>query len=79
MSPDFVPIAFRVAVLEITKGPLVPFEHVPAGEDVGVDPLVVPQIVAPEVTVEHVTVWAEVYVPAEGEQVGVATVGRVIV
>ena len=78
VSPDLVPIAFNVAVLDITNGPLVPFEHVPAGEDVGVEPSIVPQIVAPEVTVEQVTVCVEVKVPALGEHVGVATIGLIV-
>lgn len=64
--------AWSVAVAETVTGPL------QVGEDaVAVVPSVVQWMVAPAVVEEIVTFWAVVYVPAAGENVGVAARGEV--
>jgi hypothetical protein len=67
-------MTFRVEVAEIANGPPVPVKHAPAGDEVGLVPLVVPQRVAPDVAVLQVTDMAAGKVAgAVGLQVGVAT------
>ena len=67
--PDLYAMAFTVVVLLTVKAPVYTVDEV-----VGVDPLVVYRMVAPDVAHEMETVNCETYDPAAGLMIGVETV-----
>jgi len=68
------PARYATARIVIDPGTAIgPAYTVPA-VPLGVEPSVVYRIVAPDVVVEIVTLWADVYVPEDGLKIGAATV-----
>jgi hypothetical protein len=68
------PALYATALIVMDEGTESGPEYVVPAVSLGVEPSVVYRIVAPDVVVEIVTLCADVYVPGDGLNIGVATV-----